>query len=439
VKIAFKNHIKSRFPELSEQAFVLACSGGIDSVVMAHLCAKMGLVFALAHCNFNLRGSASQADADFVHKLGAQLSVPVFVNAFNTEGYVEKHKISIQMAARQLRYDWFEELISNTNYTYLVTAHHRDDTLETMLINLTRGTGIEGLLGIPDKRDYIRRPLLPFSRLDIAEYAKKNQILWREDSSNADTKYLRNKIRHSLIPILESLHPTALENIIQTQHHLSQTAALSELYITGLKMSLCKETEKGIQIDINSLLSAPALIASLYALFSPYGFVDSKAVLDLCHGETAKKLVSDTHLLYKDRNILFLYTISQSQATEASFTIYDKTKSISIPFGLEILDIFEKGSLNGKSVIAVDASLLKFPLVIRHKKDGDFFFPLGMNGKKKLSKFLRDEKINVISKAEIWVLTDAQDAIIWVVGLRADSRFQTGLKTKKSICFKVLD
>ncbi len=211
------------------------------------------------------------------------------------------------------------------------------------------------------------------------------------------------------------------------------------MYITGLKISLCKETEKGIQIDIDSLLSVPALIASLYALFSAYGFVDSKAVLDLCHGKTAKKLVSDTHLLYKDRNKLYLYTIAQSQATEASYIISDKTKSISIPFGLEILDIFEKGCLDGKSVIAVDASLLKFPLVIRHKKDGDFFFPSGMNGKKKLSKFLRDEKINVISKAAIWVLTDAQDAIIWVVGLRADSRFQTGLNTKKSICFKVLD
>lgn len=439
MKIAFKNHIKSRFPELCEQPFILACSGGIDSVVMAHLCAEMGLVFALAHCNFNLRGPASQSDANFVNELAAQLSVPVFATLFNTDGYVKKHKISVQMAARQLRYDWFDELISNADYAYLITAHHRDDALETMLINLTRGTGIEGLLGIPAKRDYIRRPLLPFSRLEVAEYAKKNQILWREDSSNADTKYLRNKIRHSLLPLLESLHPTALENIIQTQEHLSQTAALSKLYVSGLKRSLWKETEKGVQIDIDSLLSSPALIASLYALFSPYGFVDSIAVLALCHGETAKKLVSDTHFLYKDRNTLCLYTIAQSKAAATSYIITDKTKSLSIPFGLGVLDVFEESCLDSKTAIAVDASLLKFPLVIRHKKDGDFFFPSGMNGKKKLSKFLRDEKINVISKATIWVLTDAQDAIIWVVGLRADSRFQTGLKTKQSICFKILD
>ncbi|HAQ54505.1 MAG TPA: tRNA lysidine(34) synthetase TilS, partial [Flavobacteriaceae bacterium] len=232
---AFKNHLNTQFKELTTSPFLLACSGGVDSVVLAHLCSQCGLTFALAHCNFNLRGAASTADAQFVANLALELGVPVFQTSFDTNAYIKKHKVSIQMGARTLRYNWFDQLIKTHNYQYLLTAHQREDALETMIINLSRGTGIEGLLGIPEKRDYIRRPLICFAKAALLTFANENHIQWREDSSNDSTDYLRNKIRHEVLPLMADLHPTALENMIQTQSHLKERSQLASLYLEQLK------------------------------------------------------------------------------------------------------------------------------------------------------------------------------------------------------------
>lgn len=438
MKIAFKNHLIHQFPELCSQPFILACSAGIDSVVLAHLCKEIGLDFALAHCNFKLRGAASQADASFVEELAKQFSVPFFSTSFNTETYAKTQKCSVQMAARTLRYEWFETLIETSRYAYLVTAHHRDDALETMLINLSRGTGIEGLLGVPKKRKYIIRPMLPFSRQEIASYAKTQKIEWREDSSNKETKYLRNKIRHELLPLIESLHPTALHNVAQTQKYLEQTATLSHLYIDQLRAQLFHNTPTAISIDLENLLSQTALNASLYGLFSPYGFSDSAAIIGICEGASGKKLLSDTHILLKDRRNLLLYAKEQLSSSEEAYYISEDCPAITTPISMEFTDGKEAAVPQTPFEITVDKTLLHFPLVLRHIKEGDLFYPVGMTGKKKLSKYLRDEKIDVFSKSSLWILADAKDRIVWVVGLRADRRFQVHSKTNQFLCLKTL-
>ncbi|MGB3149186.1 MAG: tRNA lysidine(34) synthetase TilS, partial [Maribacter sp.] len=213
----FKQHINSEFPELLRSKFLLACSGGLDSVVLTHLCYESQMNFALAHCNFGLRGADSNADELFVLKLGKELERQVFVTHFDTLGYMNQHKVSVQMAARDLRYAWFNTILQENNLSTLVTAHHADDDLETFLINLSRGTGINGLSGIPAKTATLRRPLLAFSREQLLAYANLNHLQWREDKSNKDPKYLRNKIRSEIIPTLKELHPTFLENFKNTQ------------------------------------------------------------------------------------------------------------------------------------------------------------------------------------------------------------------------------
>ncbi len=435
---AFKNHLNTQFKELTTSPFLLACSGGVDSVVLAHLCAQCGLSFALAHCNFNLRGVASAADAKFVTDLGLELDVPVFQTSFDTNAYIKIHKVSTQMGARTLRYDWFDQLIKTHEYQFVLTAHHREDALETMFINLSRGTGIDGLLGIPEKRGYIRRPLLFFAKSTIVDFAKNNQISWREDSTNASTAYLRNKIRHEVLPLMADLHPTALENMVQTQLHLKETSKLASLYLEQLKKDLWSKEDNEIHITIDLLIATPSVLSVIYGLFSSYGFNDATAVLELCERENGKKLLSPSHLLLKDRSTLILTPIDASQIAEESVYIYPGESVIEYPIQLSISKVTEVSPEAYQKFIVVDEDTLAYPLQLRHPKEGDVFYPNGMKGKKRVSKFLRDEKINVISKASIWVLTDAKDQIIWVVGYRADRRFASKLNTDKSLYFNIL-
>jgi len=435
---AFKNHLNTQFKELTTSKFLLACSGGVDSVVLAHLCAQCGLTFALAHCNFNLRGAASAADAQFVIDLGLELDVPVFQTSFDTNAYVKAQKVSIQMGARTLRYDWFDQLIKTHEYQFLLTAHHREDALETMFINLSRGTGINGLLSIPEKRDYIRRPLLSFAKSAIVDFAKNNQILWREDSTNASTTYLRNKIRHEVLPLMADLHSTALENMVQTQLHLKETSQLASLYLEQLKKDLWSVEDNEIHITIDLLIDTPSVLSVIYGLFSPYGFNDATAVLELCQRENGKKLLSPSHLLLKDRSNLILTPLESSFIAKESVHIFPGESVIEYPIQLSISKIKEVSPADHHKFIIVDEDTLAYPLQLRHPKEGDVFYPNGMIGKKRVSKFLRDEKINVISKASIWLLTDSKDQIIWVVGYRADRRFVSKLNTDKSLYFNIL-
>ena len=429
----FKKHIQNQFPELPKNKFLLACSGGLDSVVLAHLCAQCGFDFLLAHCNFKLRGNESDEDERFVRQLAKRLGKTVCVKQFKTQEYVNKKSISIQMAARELRYEWFEGLMLQNNIKTLVTAHHADDNLETFIINLSRGTGIKGLTGIPSRTRNIARPLLPFTRIQILEFAKKEAIEWREDRSNLETKYLRNKIRHEIVPVLKELHPTFLTNFIETQEFLKQISDIADNHIDQLKKDIFQENGDVIRIKIESLQSLHPLKAYMHALFGAYGFTEWEDVQQLLTAMSGKEVRSRTHRLVKDRDSLLLTSITDDLNKE--FQIKEEDTEIQIPISLKINTVKLIEAV-GPNILYVDKETLKYPLVLRKWQKGDYFYPLGMHGRKKLSKFFKDEKIDVISKEKQWLLC-SDNKIVWVVGKRADDRFKITHRTKNILKIKV--
>ncbi|MFS4415607.1 tRNA lysidine(34) synthetase TilS [Maribacter sp. 2307ULW6-5] len=427
----FKEHLRAVFPRVLEGPFLVACSGGLDSVVLARLCRDMGLNFALAHCNFQLRGGDSDADEALVRDLAHQWERPFFVKHFKTRSYAKKSGQSIQMAARELRYQWFASLMEAEGYDHTLTAHHADDTLETMLINLSRGTGIQGLMGIPPVNGAIVRPLLPFSRDTLAHYAKGHKVVWREDASNAETKYLRNKIRLQIVPLLKQLHPTFLENVTRTQNHLRQTEALTEAYTRQLKERLFHGAKGRIEVDLEALKALEPRDTHLHALFRDYGFTDWEAVTALLDATSGKRVRSGTHLLLKDRDALYLDRANKDVPDDAHYSIAQGNTHLEHPVRLTIATEKEL-KVASKNIIYVDKSALKFPLRLRKWKNGDYFYPIGMKGRKKLAKFFKDEKMNLFEKEDQWLLCSESD-IVWVVGRRMDERFKVKESTEDII------
>ena len=426
----FNTHLCTNFPFLLEKPFLIACSGGLDSVVLTHLCFQNKLKFALAHCNFRLRGEQSDADEAFVKQLSENLEVPFHITHFDTLGYVNDKKVSIQMAARTLRYTWFQRILEQHGYSKVLTAHHLDDTLETFLINLSRGTGIKGLSGIPENTSYISRPLLPFSRAHLESYAAKNSLVWREDASNQDAKYLRNKLRLEVIPILKKVHPSFLDNFQRSLSHLAQTADIAESHIAVIKKQLFFYEDGIYKIIIDELKKLEPLEGYLFALFKEYGFVDSQAIIALFDAMSGKELKSATHRLLKDRSALYLMQISNEKGSAESYIIDEYLKEIKHPIHLEFSELNNVHKDNSTKVIYIDKEKLKFPLMLRKWKSGDVFYPLGFNRKKKLSKYFKDEKVPVLLKEKQWLLC-SNNAIVWVVGMRADERFKVTAQTKE--------
>ncbi|WP_431109268.1 tRNA lysidine(34) synthetase TilS [Winogradskyella poriferorum] len=434
---AFKNHIEERFSFLKKSRLVIAISGGIDSVVLAHLCHKLNFNFALAHCNFNLRGKESDADEDFVLDLGEQLDVEVFVQNFDTETYAEENKCSIQMAARELRYDWFSELAQQLNFDYILTAHHADDNLETFLINFTRGTGLNGLTGIPEINGNIARPLLSFSRETIEAYAKNENIAWREDLSNASRKYLRNKLRHDVVPILKEINPQLLDSFQSTLQHLNDTADIVEDAVGDfIKRSVKNSNDTNTTFKISEFKKINNPKAYLFEMFKDYGFSEWDDVVNLLDAETGKFIKSHSHRLIKYREYIIL-----SKFPNGKYQPIEIREST-------VISYFPNGSLNfhtvneffqiNKSVIFVDQEKLKYPLELRQWQTGDVFHPIGMKGKKKVSKYLKDEKLTPIEKENTWVLT-SENKIVWVVGRRADELFKVTDQTNKILKIELKD
>jgi tRNA(Ile)-lysidine synthase len=425
----FNQHINENFSFLKEKKLLVACSGGVDSVVLAHLCKATKLHIAMAHCNFGLRGKESDGDADFVNNWASNMGTHCFVKQFDVESHMKNHGGSVQMAARELRYQWFAELLETNGFDYVLTAHHADDNLETFLINLSRGTGISGLTGIPERNDKIMRPLLPFSQDEIREYAQSAGLAWREDSSNASSKYLRNKIRHQIVPVFKELHPTFLQNFRSTQKHLGQTNDLISHHIKSLKSQLFKSEDEIIRISISELKQLKPLEAYLYYLFQEYGFSEWEDVQGLLSAMSGKQVVSKTHILLKDRDCLLL-TPKENRVNE-SYPVYLDGTPCELPISLKIESV-EKLEKAGKNVVYLDKEKLNPPLLLRYWEKGDYFYPFGMQGKKKLSKFFKDEKMDVVSKEKQWLLCSADD-IVWVVGKRADERFKVEESTREII------
>ncbi|WP_196889665.1 tRNA lysidine(34) synthetase TilS [Aureivirga sp. CE67] len=418
----FQQHIQRKLPFLLDKKLLLATSGGIDSIVLLHLCHKLGFDIVVAHCNFNLRGEESDADEEFVRNLSNQLQIPIHTISFETEKYAKEKQLSIQMAARELRYDWFQSLIEKNNLDFILTAHHKDDVLETFLINFTRGTGLEGLTGIPEINGNIVRPLLPFTREEIESFAKENEIIWREDHSNASTKYFRNKIRHKVVPILKELNSNFMDSFQNTLEHLNNSNAIIQNEISQLKEELFVSQEDYIKIEIKKILELKNPKAYLYYLLQEYGFTSWTDIYELLTAQSGKQILSKTHRLIKDRDFLLLDSTKKTLSNE-NILISESDVSIDSPIRLTFTKFSDRKEMNSPQEIFVDKDLLNFPLTLRQWKEGDYFCPLGMRGKKKLSKFFKDEKFSILEKERTWVLC-SENEIVWIIGKRIDRRFQ---------------
>jgi tRNA(Ile)-lysidine synthase len=417
----FQNHIITNFPFLLKSRFFIAVSGGIDSMVLVHLFQHFRFEFGLLHCNFKLRGDESDADMRFIHDYAEANNLQLKIGFFETEKIAKEMKVSIQVAARELRYQWFYEQMVENNVDFVATAHHLDDCLETFLINLSRGTGLEGLTGIPIQNDKIFRPLLPFSREEIEDYATKNNIKWREDSSNASDKYLRNKFRHDVIPILKEINPNFLVSFENTISHLKQTQSLAADASKSLYSKVVTKNENQISIDLLKLLKYENYKSYLFDWLQPFGFSDWTAVYDLIHAQSGKQVHSESHTLLKNRETLLLFP-KQEITNDVVYWIQKGQNEVKFPLKLTFCNV-DDISHEPTNTIFVEEETLQFPLLIRKWHEGDLFFPFGMNGKKKLSKFFKDEKFSLLDKSNTWLLC-SDNQIVWVIGSRQDDRFK---------------
>ena len=431
----FQEHINRSFPELLQQSCLIGCSGGLDSVVLTHLCSRLEMDFDLAHCNFRLRGDESNDDEEFVREYGDQLNKKVFVKHFDTDIYADTNKLSIQVAARELRYSWFEELAQKEQKSAVLTAHHADDMLETFLINLSRGTGIKGLTGIPAKSGIIRRPLLAFTRKEILAYAEEQELSWREDSSNKEQYYLRNKVRHQIVPVLKEMHPTFLDNFMQTLNHLKGSFSILDQYTADLKKSLFRKDGETWRISVEDLSKLEPLKPFIYMLFEEYGFREWDNVTDLLSASSGKQIYSKSHRLVRDRSDLLLAPLTSQEETSFEFSLETAALDHPVPMRIEQVDLIGDTS---KSILYVDKETLNNRLEVRKWKKGDYFYPLGMQGKKLLSKYFKDEKLNALEKESQWLLFSGEK-LVWVIGRRADERFKVKPDSKKILRFSLIE
>lgn len=416
-------HIDTNFSFLKEKKLLIAISGGVDSVVLTHLLHQLKYNISLAHCNFNLRGEESDLDEKFVKELAYKLNLEVFSIQFETNEYSKKNKLSTQIAARKLRYDWFNQLTNNNGFDYVLTAHHADDNLETFLINLIRGTGLEGLTGIPSINKNIVRPLLNFSREQIEKYALNNTIKWREDISNADTKYLRNKIRHQIVPTLKELNPNLLKTHDKTTNFLKQSQQIIVDKMEDVSVKTISKQGNLLKINIPELIKLSNPKAYLYQLLKKYKFTEWNDVQNLIYAQSGKKISTNSYTLLKDREFLLLLRTNKKYLPEnEQVTVRKENTIVTNPINLLFKDVNENIIFN-ENCIFVDKNLLNYPLIIRKWKTGDYFYPTGMLGKKKVSKYFKDEKLSIFDKNNIWLLCSNDNEIIWIIGKRQDRRF----------------
>jgi tRNA(Ile)-lysidine synthase len=415
-----------------------AVSGGIDSVVMLDMLVRAGFETGIAHCNFQLRGEESDRDEAFVESLAAKYGVPYHGNRFGTEGVAREEKISVQMAARNLRYKWFEEIRVSGGYDLIATAHNQDDVIETFFINLSRGTGIRGLTGILPKAGRVIRPLLFASRRDIKSYAAENNISYREDSSNASEKYLRNRVRHKLLPILEDQNPSFRKSLIETMARLSETERLYSEEMDSLKKGLLKLDGDRISIPIGKLERLESRKTVLYEILADYNFPPASIgdILNSLDSDPGKQFFSPSHRLVKDREDLILTPLKENE--DRRYYLETGEGQIYDPIDLEWVVVENTETFRipkDPNVACLDPDLFEFPLILRRWQRGDYFQPFGMKGMKKISDFLIDEKVSLPDKENVWLLA-CGSKILWVIGYRIDERFRIGTDTRQVLMMK---
>lgn len=430
----FKRYFTTQKLFFRKEKILLTVSGGIDSVVMCELFYQSGLHFGIAHCNFQLRGDESDGDELFVKNMAAKYQVPLYIKHFETNTYSSENGISIQMAARKLRYDWFEEILNSEKYDYIATAHHQNDQIETFFINLLRGTGLAGLHGILPKQNKIIHPLLFTTREKIISFANQNGLVHREDSSNSSVKYLRNAIRHQIIPQFQLLSGDFEKTMIENIEKIRDTEIVFSEMLEIKRKELVKYDKTHITIDIKDLLALNPLKIYLYHFLSPFGFnnetVDS--LINTITDISGKQFYSSTHRLLKDRENLIITELKDNHDCCSLYYISSETIHITEPLSIDFRITSESEMIKinpDKNLAYLDYNKLKFPLSLRKWEQGDFFYPIGMKGKKKISDFFTDQKISIIEKETIWLLYSGED-IVWIVGWRIDDRFKLTNKTQ---------
>jgi len=422
MKIAFQNQIDQNFPFLNGKKLLLAISGGIDSMVLLDLFQKPNCNISIAHCNFQLRGNESDEDQYFIENFAEKNNIPFFTTRFDTAKFAQDFKLSTQVAARELRYRWFYELAEKESFDFILTAHHADDNLETFLINLSRGTGIGGLTGIPKQNDKILRPLLDVSRSEIEAYANENRLEWREDSSNASDKYVRNKIRHDIVPVLKALNPELLSTFQKTQNYLQQTQAMAEDAAILIYQQVAQQANDEIHFNLKKLQKLPNYRSYLYHWLHEFGFAAWNDIYELTDSQSGKQVLAPKYRLVKSRDFLILSPLSDKDETPI-FEITAAQQEVNFPINLSICKVNDISDVSNNTIF-VDAEKIQFPLALRKWNEGDVFQPFGMNGQsKKVSKFFKDEGFSITKKEKTWLLCSG-DQIVWIVGSRADERFK---------------
>lgn len=421
------------------QRVLLTVSGGVDSVVMAHLFAEGDFDCAIAHCNFQLRGKDSDADEAFVRTLAARLEMPVYVEHFDVDREMEERGISLQMAARDLRYNWFSELSEEHAFDAIATAHNLNDSVETFFLNLARGTGVRGMTGIPGRNENIIRPVLFASRKEIEAYANSRNIAFREDSSNRETKYQRNKIRHDVIPSMEQINPTFIATMASNMERMVELKEIVERSVDRLREEIFHRTSGEIHIETEKLMKLDPVGTWLYELFAPFGFtrLQCREIEQLLQSGSGKRFISPSHQLFKDRERLILVE-SKTDSFER-FYLDKPEKSSSLPFSMDVetMDRKDLGKIPSENHTAcLDYDEILFPLTIRRWLPGDYFYPLGMDQMKKLSDFFVDEKVPVPEKERTWILASGKK-IVWIMGRRIDHRFRIKENTRKVLLLRL--
>ncbi len=444
----FIQHLK-RFPFIQQkQKQLVAVSGGVDSIVLCNLMFAAGYDFIIAHCNFQLRGSESERDEQFVRSLGEKYNKEVLVKRFETDKYAAENKSSIQVAARELRYKWFyevvnEQLATNSSQStthnlqltthYILTAHHANDNIETLLMNFFKGTGISGLHGILAVQGKIFRPLLFAKKDELVAYAKENHLPFVEDSSNLSDKYTRNFFRHNLIPLLKEIYPNVEDNLLNNIQRLTEAEQLYKQSVELHKKKLLEYKGNEIHIPVLKLQKTSPLFTIVYEIIKDFGFTANQTneVIALFESETGKYISSSTYRIIRNRSWLI---ISPQQTTEAANILIKATdKKVVFSDGELTFEIINNPAFqipSDNNIAALDHSHITYPLLLRKWKQGDYFYPLGMKKKKKLSKFLIDQKLSKTDKENVWVL-EMNKKIIWIVGHRIDDRFKIQSTTKQ--------
>ena len=395
--------------------------------------------FSVAHCNFQLRGEESNADEAFVKDYCASHNIPFYVQRFDTLKFSEENKCSIQVAARELRYNWFQKLLEENKIAYLLTAHHSGDNVETVLMNLFKGTGIHGLTGIAAKRDKIIRPLLFASKQEIAFYAKMHGITWREDASNASNKYTRNFFRNKVIPLVEELVPNAMQNVASTISHLQEAETLYKQAIETYRKTLLVYKNGEVHIPVIKFGSIKPFDTVAWEIIKDFGF-NANAITDLkqlLQAATGKYISSGTHRIIKNRKWLIVAPLSHGIAN--NIIIDEEDREVVFNEGKLLISKTVNKELSADRFTAlIDARKIQYPLLLRRWKTGDYFYPLGMAKKKKIARFLIDQKLSQTEKEKTWVLV-SNDKITWLIGQRIDDRFKLTETTKEVLKIKVVN